>query len=88
MLFSYIQAETLTLLFVIFPWLLSILGSAAIGYNRNRLPEGLAFGLLLGPLGMILTGVALPVRYRRRCPECRFGIPTKATRCGHCGAHV
>lgn len=70
------------------PWVLSVIGSTLIGIRLNRAAEGLALGALLGPVGLLITGVALPRRYRRRCPDCYGGIPDRATKCRHCGSAV
>lgn len=70
------------------PWVLSVLGSVAIGIRINRAAEGLVLGALLGPIGLLITGVALGKRYRRRCPDCFGGIPDKAKKCRHCGSAV
>lgn len=68
-----------------FAWAASAIFGTMIGWQKGRPIEGLAFGLLLGPIGMLLAAL-LPAVPNRRCPECRFGIPKLARRCGHCGA--
>ena len=54
-----------------------------IGNSRGRGTEGVFFGLLLGPIGWIIT--LLFPEAGAKCPECKGVVPTGARRCKHCG---
>jgi hypothetical protein len=55
-----------------------------IGEEKYRPMEGLIWGLLFGPIGVIAIGFMLTA-YSCQCPACLLGIPQPATRCCHCG---
>ncbi len=55
---------------------------AAIGSFRGRVIYGVAWGILLGPLGWLVVFLASDVR--RHCPWCRLAVPRDALVCGHC----
>jgi len=76
--------ELAPLIWILF-WLACFGGLGfAIGGRRNRPYDGFLLGILLGPLGWLIVSF-LPVRYRRKCPECLGGVPMSARRCKHCG---
>lgn len=53
-----------------------------IGASRNNTGSGVLFGVLLGPIGWVLT---LFIDKRSKCPACQSPVPDKAMRCGQCG---
>ena len=57
-----------------------------IGKNKERGCEGFFFGLLLGPLGWIIT--LLLSDDRPRCPECLGVVNDYAKKCKNCGADL
>jgi hypothetical protein len=58
-----------------------------IGEEKYRPMEGLIWGLVFGPIGLMAIGF-MPTAYSRKCPACLMGIPSHATRCCHCGTVV
>jgi hypothetical protein len=56
---------------------------ALIGRARGRISSGLVWGVLLGPLGWLVT--ALLPDHRLECPLCKGTVPQGAVRCMHCG---
>jgi len=68
---------------VLAPWIVSVAVGSYLGWERNRPIDGIVLGLILGPLGMILTA-CLPYRYRWFCPECETGVKRSAKRCPAC----
>lgn len=59
-------------------------GGLVVGAAKDRPLEGLLWGILLGPTGLMIIYIR-PRYYSRRCPECLGGVPKKARRCRHCG---
>ena len=57
-----------------------------IGKNKGRGCEGFFFGLLLGPIGWVIT--ALLGDESPKCPECLGVVNKKAKRCKNCGADL
>jgi len=76
-LFVFVIAGCLAVIFN--AWIGGLIG----GY-RGRKSDGLMFGLLLGPIGWIIT--ALLPESGAKCPECLGVVPAAAKRCKHCGA--
>jgi len=54
-----------------------------IGKTRSRGSEGFLLGLLLGPIGWIIT-LLIPAG-GAKCPECMGDVPYGARRCKNCG---
>lgn len=71
----------------VFIWLFLAMLFAGLGYmignTKGRGTEGLALGLLLGPIGFIIA-LLLPEQ-GPKCPECQGVIPYGVKRCKHCG---
>jgi hypothetical protein len=59
------------------------LAGAGIGSARGNSKIGFCLGLLLGPLGWIIT-LLLENKSGKLCPECKGRIPADARRCQHC----
>jgi hypothetical protein len=59
---------------------------AVIGNVRGRPGDGFGLGLMLGPLGWIIT-LCLP-HAGLKCPECMGVVPAAARRCRHCGSEL
>ena len=60
---------------------------ALIGSTRNQAGNGLILGMLLGPIGWIIT-LCLP-NLCFQCPHCKGSLPDESvTRCRHCGAEL
>ena len=57
-----------------------------IGKSKERGCAGFFLGLLLGPLGWIIT--ALLADDRPRCPECLGVVNEYANKCQNCGADL
>jgi hypothetical protein len=67
---------------LIIVWCLFAVLGAAIGQGKGKLGEGLAAGLLLGPIGLIW--IAVVKDERKHCPHCREVIAAEAAVCPHC----
>ena len=68
-------------------WLIFGAIGLAIGRSfKGRPLAGFIYGVLLGPLGLVVAAIMGDAR--RKCPECRSAIPAGATRCRHCRADV
>ena len=55
----------------------------ALGNMRSNGSLGFLLGLLLGPIGWIIT--LLVPEGGAKCPECLGSVPVGARRCKHCG---
>ena len=76
----------LTLLFyVVFSCIVSGIVGAVIGSSRNAIMTGFVLGLLLGPIGWIIS---IFIDYRAQCSECKGRIPDDARKCLHCGSII
>jgi hypothetical protein len=76
--------------FIIF-WLVfwAIVGSIVgylIGKRKNDASGGLVLGLLLGPIGWLITAVS--TGNLRKCPFCSEDIKPDAKVCRYCGREV
>jgi len=58
---------------------------AVLGHTRNNTTGGALLGMVLGPLGWLIT---LLIDRRRECPECQGIIPITARKCQHCGSPI
>jgi len=72
-------------------WLFFALLGAVLGRERGRVNEGLLLGLLLGPIGILIT-LLLPARAVRgrnqgvkKCPYCGTEMNVKEMECPSCG---
>lgn len=67
----------------ILAWLIigSLVG-ALCGKYKGRVAEGIAAGMVLGPLGWLLMLLAKDMR--ARCPECGGLVVQGVRRCQHC----
>ncbi|MEI6125375.1 MAG: hypothetical protein WCQ99_02370 [Pseudomonadota bacterium] len=63
-------------------WLCCGLIAATIGSKKNEGGSALLFGLLLGPIGILLA--ILSSGYKPICPFCKETIKNNATVCKHC----
>ncbi|MGH2663741.1 MAG: hypothetical protein ACRDH8_13260 [Actinomycetota bacterium] len=55
--------------------------------------SGFLWGLLLGPIGLLVVAIVKPPAYRpghmrRECPHCRESIKLEATVCPHCQREI
>ena len=66
--------------------LIGALVGLLIGKPKERGCAGFCLGLLLGPLGWIIT--ALLSDDRPRCPECLDVVNDYAKKCKNCGADL
>lgn len=66
-------------------WILAAVTSAflgvVVGSPRNAALTGFVFGLLFGPLGVLVT---LAFDYRAQCPRCHGRINGSPEICQHC----
>lgn len=69
------------MLIIIF-WFLCVIIGAILGHRKGELIGGLLFGLLLGPIGVVI--VLLHKGNRQACPYCRELMHKEATVCPHC----
>jgi len=70
---------------LVFQWLLSIVAAAQIGAYKNATGTGFLFGLVFGPLGVIMAAC---LDERPNCPRCG-GKSNKSYRiCQHCGVKL
>lgn len=86
----------MTALDLLLPFFLLVLFATvgyAIGDARGRWALGFWLGLLLGPIGWILTALlAGPAQPENndgplvKCPECLGEVPALARKCRHCGS--
>ena len=67
-------------------WIGSALAAVAVGQRKGEGMAALVFGLLLGPLGLVI--VLLSSGDRIPCPFCREAIKRGATLCRHCGRGI
>ena len=73
-------------------WILPIFVANSIGKAKNR--SGLAYGILLGWLGVIIVAILPPVGApvgaadEGTCPYCAEKIKLAASFCKHCGREV
>lgn len=77
-------------------WLISAVVSGMVGVSKGQTTAGWALGLLLGPIGLIITFV-LPANVKaaeakavesgemRKCPYCAELVKSEAVVCKHCG---
>lgn len=67
-------------------WLVfwTLLG-ALIGKQKGRADSGVVWGLLLGPIGCLITALLPDRRKVYRCPACFGEVDGEASRCRHCG---
>lgn len=63
----------------IFIWIVCVVTAGAIGKYKRQLWQGVALGVLLGPLGTLIVLIA-----SAKCPFCATSIPTMAKVCPHC----
>jgi hypothetical protein len=66
---------------------ISTAAGLALGAEKRRGMEGFFYGLLFGPLGLILVA-ALEPAFPINCPYCRMGVPAGASRCWRCCADL
>lgn len=59
---------------------------ALIGRSRGRIVDGLGWGIILGPIGWLIT--ALLSDRRQKCPLCGGVVNPGASRCCHCGGEI
>lgn len=50
----------------------------------GRFQEGLAWGAVFGPIGLLIVAVTKPPVPTRECPHCRERMHRDATACPHC----
>lgn len=58
-----------------------------IGQRKGRVAAGLFFGMLLGPIGWLVTALG-PTRQQlvsSACPHCQGLLPNNQRQCNHCG---
>ena len=68
-------------------WLVvGALVGALIGQAKGRPGAGTAFGLLLGPIGWLIT--ALGPNLKPKCPFCGGEIVEGAIKCKNCGSDL
>lgn len=67
--------------FCIIFWIFCGVTASVVGESRNFKAGGFIFGLMLGPLGILLT---LLIDCRPTCKSCRSRISTRAKICRHC----
>lgn len=60
--------------------------SAWIGAQKDSAGAGFILGLLLGPIGILIT--ALAIDQRQKCPACGDRINTAAAKCRSCGSRL
>ncbi|MBN1908766.1 MAG: hypothetical protein JW818_03420 [Pirellulales bacterium] len=73
--------EILTMLAVVIGWIGCIVAAGRVGERREALGAGLLFGLVFGPLGVIVAGF---LDGRARCPGCGESVNQKRALCPHC----
>lgn len=73
------------LIWIFFGFLVGAGVGYGIGGFKERRWEGFWLGGCLGPVGWIIAAL---LDYPLKCPECRGGVPEKATRCLHCGIQL
>jgi DNA-directed RNA polymerase subunit RPC12/RpoP len=56
------------------------------GQTRGDIEAGIAYSMVLGPIGWLLTLVTVDKRVK--CPECGGVLAPGARRCMHCGERV
>lgn len=61
--------------------------SAWIGERKGRRTEGFVLGIMLGPVGLIIT-VLLDDRRFSTCPRCKKNNLQSHAFCCHCGADI
>lgn len=59
----------------------------AIGKSKKREDDGLMWGILLGPLGWIITAL-LPEKFDWECPYCDMGLKKKSRICHNCHSEL
>lgn len=68
-------------------WLVSGLVGYLIGISKGRGELGGCLGLLLGPIGWVITICLSNVA--QKCPHCGGGMPAgNFSRCRHCGQEL
>ena len=70
------------LIVVIVFWAITIGIAAQIGGHKEAAVGGFFMGLLFGPLGILITAVALD--WRQKCPTCLERVNTGAQQCPTC----
>lgn len=67
-------------------WLISIIIATSIGSKKGEGLGGFLFGLLLGPIGVVLT--LLSSGNRKPCKFCKELIHKDAIVCQHCQKEI
>jgi hypothetical protein len=73
-------------IYLFFGSVISAVIGGMIGSVRNQITSGVVWGLLLGPLGWLITFLLPDQRYK--CPECHGPIEEGVRRCRHCGVDL
>lgn len=63
-------------------WLICIALAAFIGSTKSRTGAGLALGIFLGPIGILMAFTLDDSRWK--CPQCAERIMVGAKLCPHC----
>lgn len=66
----------------VFLWLVCAVAAAAIGSKKGEAGSAFLFGLVLGPIGVLIALAS--TGNRKPCPTCREPIHKKAEICPHC----
>ncbi len=62
-------------------WIFCAFGAAAIGSHREAQTEAFIYGMLFGPIGLIVAGF---LDQRLQCPMCHGRVNGEPSLCPHC----
>lgn len=65
-------------------WGVFVVVAVVVGASKGRAAEGLAWGVVLGPFGILIVALQRSAEESYICPNCRGRVHAQARVCQHC----